>query len=248
MNVRQDINTSQLQLRWSPNAFKGYGIAMLLFVLIMLLAMCTKVQKPDPYVVPGSTRVDLVFGAGNSSGPSGGNLTQEGRAKKGPTGNPLEDASNASSGKNTRSLSDPTQSSLHRIVDDAGGRRSNNNANSADQDRGEKDGTDDGPGLGWAGSGSGKGLGYGLEWGGGGNRIVLNKVLPKFPSGTLNTQVKLKFRVRPDGTVSWVMPLRRGGNPAVDQAAIQAMYRWRFNPLAGDVEMEGTISFVFENS
>lgn len=248
MRPHQDINTAQIQLRWSPNAFKGFGISLAVFLIVLFITKCTKIDPPASYLIPGSTTVDLVFGAGNSTGPSGGNLTQEGKAKRGPEGTLLEDASSAKSSKVTRTTSDPTQSARHKLVPDVGSKGRGSEHATGEEERGLKDGSDDGPGLGWAGAGAGKGLGYGLEWGGGGNRIVLNKVLPKFPPGTLNTQVKLRFRVRPDGTVSWVMPVRKGGNPAVDQAAIQAMYRWRFNPLSTDVEMEGTIAFTFQNS
>lgn len=248
MTHREDAYSSQIQFRWSPNAFKGFIVSLAVFLLMLVITKCTKIEAPIPYSQPGYTTVDLVFGAGNSTGPSGGNLSTEGRAQKGKEGNPLDDASSSSTSKLHKTISDPTQSSRQRIVDDAGG-KNNAKANSTGEGNvGAKDGTDDGTGLGWAGTGSGKGLGYGLEWGGGGNRIVLHKELPRFPDGALNTQVKLRFRVRPDGTVSWVMPVRRGGNPAVDQAAIQALYRWRFNPLGTDVEMEGTISFVFKNA
>lgn len=248
MSSREDIHSSQVQFRWSPNAFKGYGVSLLVFILVMVVTRCTRIEPVEPYSPPGYTTVDLVFGAGTSSGPSGGNLTQEGKALRGPEGNILDDASKASSRTSNRTLSDPTQSSRQRIVSDAGGRKDNHLTDAGDGNIGSRDGADDGSGLGWAGTGAGKGLGYGLEWGGGGNRIVLHKELPRFPSGALNTQVKLRFRVRPDGTVSWVVPVRRGGNPAVDQAAMHAMYRWRFNPLGTDVEMEGTITFVFKNN
>jgi TonB family protein len=150
----------------------------------------------------------------------------------------------------TRTADDPTQAGTHIPVKDLGQAGANRADGSAtDVTRGAQDGDEDGTGRGWAGTGTGKGMGFGdIDWGGGGNRIVLNKVKPQFPPGTLDTKVQLRFRVRPDGTVSIVTPMRKGGNPAADQAAIKAMYQWRFNPLSTDKDMEGTITFVFKSS
>ena len=64
----------------------------------------------------------------------------------------------------------------------------------------------------------------------------------------MNTAVKLKFRVLSDGSVSLVWPVRKGGNPIVDQEAMRVLKQWRFNKLSSGVEMEGTITFVFKNS
>jgi TonB family protein len=145
---------------------------------------------------------------------------------------------------------DPTQTTNLIATPDVGKHgKKDDDERTSELTIGSKTGTDDGTGIGWAGLGKGKGQGYGdIDWGGGGNRIVLNKVLPTFPPGTLNTQVKIRFRVLPDGTVAMAWPVRRGGNPAVDQAAVQAMRRWRFNPLSSQTDMEGTITFVFKNS
>ncbi len=192
----------------------------------------------------------LSFGAGDGTGGSKGNLTEEGKATRGiESSNPLQDAQRALTSKSNIDRSDPTQSANLVPVRDVGRNKSNvTGTDAVDESIGMKDGSVDETGTGWVGMGKGRGLGYGVDWGGGGNRIVLNKPLPLFPPGTLNTEVKLRFRVRPDGSVSWVAPTRKGGNPAVDQAAIRAMYQWRFNPLADNVDMEGTITFVFRNS
>ncbi len=189
------------------------------------------------------------FGDGDGTGGRRGNLTREGAAARGPEGNPLDDAAQSRQSRKATSTDDPTLYAQHRLVSETGNNGKSREQADANDNRGLKDGSDDGSGLGWVGTGKGKGLGIdNVDWGGGGNRTVLKKEMPKFPTGTLNTEVKLKFRVRPDGTVSWVMPVRRGGNPQVDQAAMSALYRWRFNPLSTNVEMEGTITFVFRNS
>jgi TonB family protein len=244
-----DINVSQLQLRWSPNTFRGFGISMSVFAVFLLVSLCTRIAPPEPYRLPDSEGIKvLAWGYGDGTGGSHGNLTEEGRARKGPETSDLEDASSANS-RRANPTDDPTQYALHRPVDDVGekGNRTNQ-ANANDRNKGSQEGDEDGFGKGLVGQGSGKGLGYGVDWGGGGNRVVLNKQLPKFPSGILNVDVVLKFRVRPDGTVSRVWPTRRGGDPAVDAAAVSAMLKWRFNALSNQTEMEGTITFKFRNS
>jgi len=252
MRYREETPSIQIRLIWSPNAFKGYVAALTFFGLVMLLSMCTKVEPPEAYPIPKSTPVTLlIFGEGDGTGARKGNLTAEGKALKGQDArNPLEDAQRAASSRKGPTAGDPTQSTRLKAVPDVGatGKKTNED-DAADKTIGSKEGADDGTGIGWAGTGKGKGLGYGdIDWGGGGNRIVLNKVMPTFPSGVRNTEVKLKFRVRPDGTVSFVLPVRRGGDPAADQAAMNAMRRWKFNKLNKDIEMEGTITFKFRGS
>ncbi|NQW30503.1 MAG: TonB family protein [Ignavibacteria bacterium] len=253
MTRQSEISTVQIQFLWNPNAIKGYMVAVGVLVVSLLISMCTRVEMPDPYALPASTpTIILSFGEGDGTGLRKGNLTAEGRAQRGKEStNPLEDASRAAtsaSGKNV--AQDPTQSARLIATKDVGTKGpQNNSADPTDRTIGTRDGSDDGTGIGWAGSGKGKGLGYGdIDWGGGGNRIVLTKIMPKFPPGTLNTDVKLKFKVSADGTVSLVWPVRRGGEPAVDRAAMEALRQWKFNRLSSDVEMEGTITFVFRNS
>ncbi len=243
----------QVQFLWDPNAIKGYLVAVGVLVISLFISMCTRVEMPDPYAIPASTPILLLsFGDGDGTGLRKGNLTAEGRAQRGiESKNPLEDASRAATSVNGKNpAQDPTQSARLIASKDVGTKGvQTQQSDASERTTGLRDGLDDGSGTGWAGSGRGKGLGYGdIDWGGGGNRVVLTKIMPKFPPGTLNTDVKLKFKVLPDGSVSFVWPVRRGGDPAVDKAAMQALQQWRFNKLNADIEMEGTITFVFRNS
>lgn len=245
-----DTPMVRINFVWNPNAVRGFIVAVGVLLLVLLVSMCTRIEPPEPYVIRNSTPIELlVFGDGDGTGARKGNLTREGAAQKGKEStNPLEDAQRASSSRGDAS-SDPSQSSTLIPVKDVGKDGTRKDGEAADRSIGRNDGSDQGTGLGWAGSGQGKGLGIGeVDWGGGGNRIVTNKPLPVFPPGTLNTEVKLRFRVQPDGTVSLVWPIRRGGNPAVDEAAMKALRQWRFNKIPNDIEMEGTITFVFKNS
>ena len=103
-------------------------------------------------------------------------------------------------------------------------------------------------GLGSRGKGKGKGDGFGeIDWGGGGGRIVLNKVLPKFPDNVKSSsQIVLQFKVLSDGTVVSVIPIQKA-DPELEEAAIKALKKWRFNPLPdGQKEiMVGRIPLTF---
>jgi len=251
MRRYNDIKSVDIQLVWNPMAFRGYVVAVILLSIVFLFMQCVQTEPPKPIQVPRMTPYTfLVFGEGDGTGARKGNLTAEGAAQRGATSpNPLEDATQAASSPDGRtSVSDPTTSSDLRPVDNLG-KRGKENSGSDDRMIGSDEGTDDGTGLGMAGSGRGKGLGYGdIDWGGGGNRIVLTKILPKKPPGTLDTQVKLRFRVAPDGSVTFVLPVQKGGNPVVDAAAVNALKQWRFNRLPDDRIMEGTITFTFKSS
>jgi TonB family protein len=255
MSRRYDDTASALQIRlvWNPNAVKGFVIACVIMAVVVSISTCTRLDPPKPIDLPTSVPLTLlVLGEGDGTGARKGNLTAEGAAQRGQEStNPLEDARKAAATPNANRAADDPSQTAHRIPGSDVGRKvpDPEDAEVSERTIGRSDGTDQGTGIGWAGTGRGKGLGFGdIDWGGGGNRTVLNKVLPKFPPGTLDTQVKIKFRVLPDGTVSMAWPIRRGGNPSVDQAAVQAMRQWRFNPLTTPTEMEGTITFVFRNS
>jgi periplasmic protein TonB len=79
------------------------------------------------------------------------------------------------------------------------------------------------------------------------NRSVQYYPLPRNP-GARGTSV-LRFCVTPDGSVSSAAPLRRTGNPSLDNAALAAVRQWRFNPLPPAAPQEnqcGELTFYFD--
>jgi TonB family protein len=103
---------------------------------------------------------------------------------------------------------------------------------------------DNGTGLGEKGFGTGAGEGFGdIEWGGGGNRRLLNKVIPKLPQGLKYAgTIRLALYVAPDGSVSRVLPIEKS-DPRLESACIEALRKWKFNPIPGNVIMKGIITF-----
>ena len=60
--------------------------------------------------------------------------------------------------------------------------------------------------------------------------------------------VRVRVTVKPDGSVSQTVPLTRGGNAALDRAALNAVRAWRFAalpPAAPQEEQQGTVTFRF---
>lgn len=251
MSRYDDTPSLQIRFRWNPNAMRGFAASMGVLCVVLIMSMCVHPPQPHMYTRPdtGPVLVELKFGDGDGTGGRKGNLQEEGAKQSGQKSqNPLEDASRTKESSIGRiNPSDPSNHSNLRKSEEVG-RKGKNVQGDAERRIGDTDGSEEGTGLGLAGKGSGKGLGFSVDWGGGGNRIVLNKMLPKKPPGSMDTQVRLRFKVARDGRVTSVWPLQRGGDPGVDAVASKAMYQWRFNPIDTDVEMEGTITFTFKTS
>lgn len=249
-------NNVSISIPWDSNTFRGFVGALCVTTIMMLLLpsildVSVRVPEPERRSIP----IELMFGLGDGTGQRKGNLSEAGRAVKGQKPqSPLEDAAKAavmkpvtktnpsdySPGANVKPVKD------REITAEQPSKEANQG--SATRSVGKENGSDNGTGLSSEfGSGRGAGPGIGdIEWGGGGNRIVLDKKLPKYPQG-VNTSavIKLRFTVRPDGTISSIIPLQKG-EPALEQAAIAALRQWRFNPLIIDNDMVGIIPFYFK--
>ena len=197
----------------------------------------------------------LNFGAGDGTGMSKGNLSKEGVSHLGAkTMSQLEDARIAAVKKSSplAPVDDPENYSNFKPIGDAGSNEKNKDMDltgNAAKNIGSPDGTPNGTGTGKTGFGPGAGEGLGdIEWGGGGNRTVLFKKLPRYPAG-VNTQaqIKIRFTVTADGTVRAMYPLQKG-DPMLEKAAMDALRQWRFNPLKSTTEMYGIITFTFRLS
>ena len=247
-------NAVQIKIPWDTNTARGFGVSLIIILLILLIVPSLHFAPPVDRELPSNTvPLELLnFGFGDGTGISKGNLTKEGAARKGAqSSSALEDANKAAKTKYDPKASAENDYSAGTPKPTGQLTTSNKNKNESEVGSGTKDigasnGTSDGQGLGSRGSGKGKGYGFGdIEWGGGGNRIVLNKPLPKFPSGVnYNAELKFKFTVLPDGTVGRIVPLQKA-DPRLEAAALAALRQWRFNVLKKDVVMEGIIPLTF---
>jgi len=107
-----------------------------------------------------------------------------------------------------------------------------------------------------ASGGGGAGVdGGGLSWsleGPAGSRRLLRRALPQSPSWVsergLDLSVQVKFQVQPDGSVKpGAVVKRTSGFPEIDQRALDALKKWRFDaaPAKAGPETWGVVTFRF---
>ena len=86
-----------------------------------------------------------------------------------------------------------------------------------------------------------------IAWEGEARTRVSGK-LPAYPrDAQREAQVRVRFTVRPDGSVTELLLAQKGG-PAFDEAALAAVRTWRFTPLAKDArraDQSATAVFTF---
>lgn len=241
----------EIKLPWETNTARGFGISIVMLIAFLIIVPWVHLTPKKPREIQINTiPITLLnFGEGDGTGMSKGNLTREGAMNKGSKPNSdLEDAKIAGETKPGKSTDSDNLSNNLLAVKNLQSDLNNTNANKGNDSRniGNPNGTDGGTGLGDKGIGKGKGMGFGdIEWGGGGNRIVLYKKVPSFPDGVnTSAQIKMKFTVQPDGTVSSVIPMQKA-DPRLERAAMDALRQWRFNALKDDVVMVGIIPLNF---
>jgi protein TonB len=80
-------------------------------------------------------------------------------------------------------------------------------------------------------------------------RSILTKVIPKYPPGLQKRAiVKISITVLPDGNIGQMIPVQKG-DPALEEITIQALRKWRFNPLSANADQKtakGIITFRYE--
>jgi len=241
-----------LTIPWDRITAKSFLLSLivnacLIWVMTQFLDVTPELREPQYKTIP----IRLIdFGLGDGQGPSGGNLSKPGRKRRGPeTKNPLRDAERAPRLRAVERHPRQYQAGDNPIAvrefgADRPSRTSPTDA-AGTRDIGAPDGEDLGIGLGKFGDGPGSGYGYSLQWGSGGNRIVLHKELPEYPRGVRTAaQIRLRFTVKPDGSVASIIPLQKG-DPQLERAAMRALRRWKFNPLDSNITMVGIITFTF---
>jgi TonB family protein len=254
--LRDESLPLQIKIPWDNNTARGFVIALAILAIFLLLAPVVDLHIntiPDFNITTVPMDV-LNFGEGDGTGISKGNLSKEGEAHKGEK--PASELQDASIATKTRIVTNATSNDIDNASNFipkkelASNQKNDNNAQGdAAKNIGNPNGTEQGTGIGNKGIGPGAGSGLGdIEWGGGGNRTVLYKKLPKYPSGVnTNARIKIKFIVGPDGTVTSMFPLQKG-DPVLEKAAMDALRQWRFNRLSVNKDMSGIITFTFKVS
>lgn len=242
-----------IPIPWDKFTARGFFASLSLLLLLFFITPYLKIAPPPPIREIHTVPIEILnLGSGDGTGKRSGNLTAEGAMQKGdaPVIN-IQDAQNSAKDATKAKVSSPmTDDPAHyRAVNQVKAENTNQNSKSGDAQNtvGNKNGSSDGNGLGMRGTGKGAGDGFGdINWGGGGNRTVVSKIMPRMPAGVNNNaRIVLQFKVLPDGSVSNVIAKQKA-DPALEQAAISALKKWRFNRLNDDAAvMVGTIPLTF---
>jgi protein TonB len=78
------------------------------------------------------------------------------------------------------------------------------------------------------------------------DRDPISAPLPEYPAN-VNARIRVRITVGPDGRIVRRIPLMKG-NPKLEAAVMDALQRWRFNPLPPAAPQEtqtGVITFTF---
>ncbi|MCL4551519.1 MAG: TonB family protein [Bacteroidetes bacterium] len=105
----------------------------------------------------------------------------------------------------------------------------------------------DGFGYGPEGNGTGGGgFGFELDFGGRGVRRIYSYSLPEYPEGvSKEIDLRLRFTILPDGTVSNIIPLIKA-DARLEMTAINSLRQWRFEPLPSNAkQLEQTVVITF---
>ena len=78
------------------------------------------------------------------------------------------------------------------------------------------------------------------------NRRILSKVIPSYPEGVQQSvKVKIKFDVLPDGSVTNIIIIQKAES-RLEFNSLNAINKWKFNPISQDVVQKGVITFIYE--
>ena len=90
------------------------------------------------------------------------------------------------------------------------------------------------------------GFGFELDFGGKGQRRIYSYNLPEYPEGVAKEiDVKLRFTILPDGTVSRIIPLIKA-DARLEFAAINSLRQWRFEPIPSNAkQVDQTVVITF---
>lgn len=248
----QDI---EFKLPWDKITAKSWAIATASMSLILFLLSFFGVGEPQKIELTERPNIVLLnFGEGDGTGKRSGNLQKEGRSNKAKNVKTnLEDAQRSSETKRSRKPSNATIEESNNItaVEKLETKKTEmpKPGGNDKENVGKKDAPSDdlfARGLGDVGNGTGAGTGIGdIDWGGGGNRVVLNKPLPNYPQGVrASSRMVMQIKVLPDGTVSNVISKKKG-DPRLEIATVEALKKWRFNPIDSNIVMIGEVPITF---
>lgn len=179
---------------------------------------------------PPKDYVELSFGISGESGSSGAIGTQLDKTEE--ISKPEETSTSKEESKEVKEVELPKAktTSEENVIVPADKEKDQKKENKIENQKPETSNvSNEGKGNLAQGEGS---FGFDIEWGGMGTRKIYYYTLPEYPAGVQKEiDIRLKFTIKPDGTVGSVTLLTKA-DTRLEQAAINSLWQWRFEPLS----------------
>lgn len=218
----------------------SFSISLLIHLLLLVLFLFIKFTMN----YPRSEYVELSFGDGGGVGSAGGGaLTLE---PPGPKAAAQEQESFAPAEveeiKEVK-LPEAKNTDKDNAIKPVDKKSDKSSSVAHDEVKGSETGTATVGGSGNNAEGEG-GFGFDISWGGKGERKIYNYPLPDYPQGVeKEINIRLRFSIRPDGTVGTIMPLTKA-DTKLENAAINSLRQWRFEPLSPSQKQSEQIAVI----
>ena len=219
-------------------------VHIVLIGLVLLVKMNDGAQGEEYFLVGFSSGFGLGSGSPGEAGGASGNQAFTDKAdekKMEPKDAELPDTRNADDERitnktNTKKIKDEIASS---------GVKPLTKKDLKDTGIGTGSGNTNGNGIGTGGDGNG-GFGFELDFGGRGKRRIYSYFLPPYPEGvSKEIDLRLRFTILPDGTVSKIIPLIKA-DARLESSAINSLRQWRFEPIPSNMKQsEQTVVITF---
>lgn len=219
-------------------------VHIVIISLFLLVKMNDSAQTEEYYLVGFSSGFGLGSGSPGEAGGASGNqaVTEKAEEKKmDPKDAELPDTHNADDEKISNKVD------TKKIKDDIASSKIKPLTKSDLKSTGTGNGTGNtnGNGIGTGGDGNG-GFGFELDFGGRGKRRIYSYFLPPYPEGvSKEIDLRLRFTILPDGTVSKIIPLIKA-DARLESSAINSLRQWRFEPIPPNMKQsEQTVVITF---
>jgi protein TonB len=213
-------------------------IHLLIFILLLLLKF-TLDYPPREYV-------ELSFGNFNQPGSSGAEGTQIKQVEEKEEKVQAEKNETVDKNNEVKEVELPkAKNTENENVVKPADKQKEQSTNDKTKTEEKSDSKETSVSQGNKGAGEGS-FGFDIDWGGQGTRRIYSYILPDYPEGVnKEIDIRLKFSIRPDGTVGTILPLTKA-DTRLENAAINSLRQWRFESLSpGQKQMEQAAVIVF---
>ena len=179
---------------------------------------------------PSKEYVELSFGTSGQPGSSGNIGTQVNQVEQLSKQKEESETKNKSKDVKEVKLPEAKNTSDENIIKPADKDKKKSDTNSKES-KVKTNAKETAEGQGNKANGSGS-FGYDIDWGGQGTRKIYMYSVPSYPEGVeKEIDIRLRFSIKPDGTVGTVIPLTKA-DTKLENAAIYSLRQWRFEPLS----------------